>query len=114
MSSETAVRVNSETLRNHRHQRVRIVGTVLNRSSEQMTITSTDEMPILIYSTSNEDFSRGDFQTNSWVEVTGHVQDDNSILAEIAIPLQGNIDKEAWNQMALLIDKHNEIFFDRT
>ena len=110
MSSETAVRVNSETLRNHRHQRVRIVGTVLNRSAGQMTITSTDEMPILIYSTGNE----GDFQTNSWVEVTGQVQDDNSILAEIIIPLQGNIDKEAWNQMALLIDRHHEIFFDRT
>ena len=106
----TAIRVNSETLSNHVHERVRIVGSVNDASSDPVTILSTDKKIITVHLSPNGSLSSERFN-NKWVEVTGLVQDDKSIQEEFTVPLPGEVDNEAWDHMARLIEKHHDIFF---
>lgn len=110
MSENIAIRVNSETLSNHTHERVRIVGLVNDASSDPVTIISTDQQTVNIHCSPNGMLSSERFQSK-WVEVTGLVQDDRTIQEEFTVPLPGEVDNEAWNQMVHAIEKHHEIFF---
>ena len=109
MNSQTAFRVNYETLSNHVHQRGRIVGTIIDASSDPAVIQTTDHQRIPVHLSGDGSLSAERFQSK-WIEVTGLVQDDKSIQEEFTVPLPGDVDNEAWNQMAILMDKHREIF----
>lgn len=109
----TAIRVNAETLNKHIHEVVRIVGTVRDSESNPVTIISTDQQTISVHLSSNGTLPLERFKSSKWVEVTGLVQDDRSIQEDFTVPLPGEVNNEAWDQMVRLIEKHNEIFFDR-
>ncbi|KAK8893881.1 hypothetical protein M9Y10_022310 [Tritrichomonas musculus] len=110
MSSQTAFRVNFETLSSHIHERVRIVGTVIDDSSDPVGIQTTDQQKISVYLSSDSTLSPDRFKSSKWIEVTGIVRDDKTIQEEFTVSLPGEVDNDAWNQMAVLIDKHRDIF----
>jgi hypothetical protein len=101
----TAVRVNGDTLRRHAGQIVRVVGQLVDSSSDPFTITTTDGQVVSIHRR-----SRDAPLQQGWLEVTGRLQGDFSIIEDFTIRFEGEIDRDAWNQMVSLMHRHEEIF----
>lgn len=45
-----------------------------------------------------------------WVEVTGSVRSDMSIVEKMSTPIHGEIDTDVWNKSVLLMNKYSDIF----
>jgi hypothetical protein len=99
----TAARVNGETLRQHIGGVVRIVGEVIDSTSDPLTIKATDGATVVVH-------RRAADPLEHWVEVTGRLQADCSIVEDFTVPFTGEIDREAWNQMVSLMHRYDEIF----
>jgi hypothetical protein len=104
----SVARVHGETLSLHLRQLVRIVGQVIDGTSDPVTINTTDGHTVPIRPVRADDTSR--FARGAWVEVTGRVQEDNTIIKQFTIPMPGEVNPDAWNQMVALMDRHDEIF----
>jgi hypothetical protein len=101
-------RVHGETLSLHVRQLVRIVGQVIGGTSDPVTLKTTDGHTVPIRAARADDRSR--FTRGAWVEVTGRLQEDNTIVKQFTIPMPGEVDPEAWNQMVTLMHRHDQIF----
>lgn len=104
MSDEKAARVNGEFLSRHQGERVRIAGEI--NSPDFDSIKTTDGKMITIHR--NGDGTR---PTGRWVEVTGRLQSDQSISEEFTVAFEGEVDRDAWNEMVRLMHRHTDIFF---
>jgi hypothetical protein len=98
-------RVNGETLRHHVGNVVRIVGRLIDGTSDRFTIESTDGQTVTVHRRSD-----GGQLRPGWLEVTGRLQGDLSIFEDFTVQFEGEIDREAWNQMVTLMHRHGEIF----
>jgi hypothetical protein len=101
----TAARVNGETLRRHIGAVVRIVGELRDPTSDPFTIMTTDGQSVTVHRQ-----SRDPPLQPGWVEITGQLQGDSSILENFTVQFEGEIDRDAWNQMVTLMHRHDEIF----
>jgi hypothetical protein len=105
----SVARVNGAALSLHVRQLVRIVGQVIDGASDLVTLKTTDGDTVPIRPVRANDGSR--FTRGAWVEVTGRVQEDNTIVEQFTIPMPGEADPDAWNQMVALMHRHDNIFW---
>ena len=98
------IRVNGEFLQRHSGEKVRVVGEAVGPDGDR--IRTTDGQMITVHPSAD-----AERPTTRWVEVTGRVQSDNSILEDQRIGIEGEIDKDAWNRMVVLMHRHSKIFF---
>lgn len=104
MSADTIIRVNGEYLSRHAGEKVRIVGEAIGRDGDR--IRTTDGQMVTVHPSADAERI-----TTRWVEVTGRVQNDNSVIEDMRIPIESEIDKDAWNKMITLMHRHSDIFF---
>jgi hypothetical protein len=102
------IRVNGEFIREHKGETVTIIGQVMDKDSDPLTIRTTDGKTISIHKNS---FLKPERFNSPWVEITGKVAADISIEEEHTIPVKSAIDAEAWNQLVKIIHKHEENLF---
>jgi hypothetical protein len=102
----TAIRVNGEFRREHLGAVVRLVGELVDATSDPFTLKTTDGQAVSVHRRSQDSRLQ-----SGWVEVTGKLQSDLSILEDFTVPFEGVIDCDTWNQMITLMHRHKEIFF---
>lgn len=102
------IRVNGEFIKEHKGETVTIIGQVLDKDSDPLTIRSTDARTISIHKNS---LLKPERFNSSWVEITGKVAVDHSIEEEQTIPIKSAVDTEAWNQLVKIIHKYEDEIF---
>jgi hypothetical protein len=102
-----AKRVHYATLSRHIGERVRFVGEFVNSTGDGLTLRSTDNNHVEVILSGGDP---GRLQAK-WIEVTGEVQRDLSIREEFSVPLPGEVDREAWNQLVDLIHRYPHTIF---
>jgi hypothetical protein len=100
-------RVNGGNLGEHTGEMVRLAGRV-DRCSSVVTLISTDGHPVTIRPQGGNVPAR--FPVGTFVEVTGQLKHDLIIVEEYTVPIPGEIDSDAWNQMVTLVNRHDSIF----
>ena len=106
--SDKYPRVNGETIGKYKARSVSIIGKPLDKESEPMTIRTTDKKTISVHK--NQMLKPNRFDTN-WVEILGKVTANEEIEEENTFPIEGEIDEEAWNQLAKIWNKYDgEVF----
>ena len=106
--TDAVARVHGQLISEHRGEVIRMVGKVVDGASDPVTLRTTDGMSIQIRPARGRSASR--FAPDTWVEVTGRPQADNSIIEEFTKPMPGELDPDVWNQMVTLLAQHSEIF----
>ena len=102
-------RVNGSNYRNYVNQNVRIIGQIMEKDSNHFSIQTTDGKKLTIIMNER---SQIDNIESEWVEVSGIVQGDLSILESITygIHTEVPIDCQVWNEAIQLMEKFNQIF----
>ena len=98
------IRVNGEYLMKHNGEMVTIVGQIIDKESDPMTIRSTDSKTISVH---KDSLLKPDRFSQQWVEITGTVGKDGTITEKYSVPINSDISTEAWNQLVKITDKYD-------
>ena len=101
-------RVNGETIGKYKAQKVAVVVTPIDMESDPMSVKTTDNKPLNVFKNAQ---GKPDRFASKWLEIVGRVTANEAIEEESTNKIDGDIDTEAWNNLARIWNKYDgEVF----